>query len=574
MAQSQTRSLAVFELPSPPRMIASDEELQAALATCELPQSIAVCLSHVPLRRGHPPEPRTTPLQHLALALYRGDDPPEVWVIACATVDLHRLAQLWRPATGHSPYVVFPDAHAAGLALARAFGSPALPDTHTYLPPRFGCLRTITALIAAGTERARESRTLHGLAARLLERELPGQTDHHGQLTGDLTSSLTNTLACAAASLVPMMRKLTPILRKRGLVKVYELECSLVPAVVDMERAGVFVDGSAFQQFVADWVREREQLRHDPEASDKPSKAIRSRLARLDKLISNFGHFSRDYIELDGRVRCHLDPLATDSGRFACFRPNLQQIPGEHTVPGLRKCFRAAPGYRLVIADYAQIELRVAAHLAGCPVLRRVFVDGRDPHRATASQLARKPEAEISDYERKLAKAVNFGFLFGMGAKRFRSYARQSYGLELDLRQAQESRDRFFATYPGLQRWHRRVGQLAGPGNLRAVTVRTALGRRKHFAASSFSFTAALNIPVQGTAADGFKLAMIDLVPVLRELGGRGVLCVHDEYLAEVPADLADLACRRVREVMEQAMARVVTSVPIVVEAHVAESWG
>ncbi|MGB1274539.1 MAG: DNA polymerase, partial [Nannocystaceae bacterium] len=84
----------------------------------------------------------------------------------------------------------------------------------------------------------------------------------------------------------------------------------------------------------------------------------------------------------------------------------------------------------------------------------------------------------------------------------------------------------------------------------------------------------ALNIPVQGTAADGFKLAMIKLQPLLRELGGRGVLCVHDEYIAEVPQAVADDACVQVREAMEQAMAEVVTSVPIVVEAHVADTWG
>ncbi len=560
-----------FELTQAPRTIDTQEALASAVSTCDKPRSIGVAYVFAASRRGHPPEPRTTPLQSLALALHRDDNPTEVWVLNCAALDLGALDVLWR---GHdAPYVVFFDAHEAGAALVKA--RDALSDRpELAMPQRFGCLRTTTALIAAGTERTRASKTLHGLAKRLLERELPGQTDHHGQLAGELGSSLAHTLACAAASLVPMMRKLTPLLRKRGLAKVYELECNLVPVVLDMELAGITVDGTLFQQFVADWVRERERLRHDPEAVGQPPKALRSRMARLDKLISNFGHFSRDFIGLDGRVRCHLDPLATDSGRFACYRPNLQQIPGEHTVPGLRKCFAAAPDHALIIADYAQIELRVAAHLAGCPVLRQVFVDGRDPHRATASQLARKPEAEISDYERKLAKAVNFGFLFGMGAKRFRSYARSSYGLDLDIVQAQQARDRFFATYPGLSTWHRRVGRLGGPRNLRPVTVRTALGRRKHFVAGAFSFTAALNIPVQGTAADGFKLAMIQLVPVLRELGGRGVLCVHDEYIAEVPCEVATLACQQVRETMEAAMAEVVTSVPIVVEAHVADTWG
>ncbi|MCA9716037.1 MAG: hypothetical protein KC468_15265, partial [Myxococcales bacterium] len=297
------------------------------------------------------------------------------------------------------------------------------------------------------------------------------------------------------------------------------------------------------------------------------------RLARLDKLLSTYAHWPRDHVDLDGRIRYHLDPIATDSGRFACTQPNLQQVPSEHTAPGLRACFRPRDGCQLVIADYAQIELRVAAQLARCPVLTRVFRDGRDPHRATAATLARKPEQAITPHERKLAKAVNFGFLFGMGARRFRAYAAASYGLELSPSMAQRARDAFFATYPGLSAWHRRVGAL-GRGRPEDVTVRTALGRRKRFPAGRFSFTAALNIPVQGTAAEGFKLAMIELEPVLAALGGRGVLCVHDEYIAEVPAEVADEACARVRAAMERAMARVVPAVPIVVEARVARSWG
>src|SRR5690606_24971076 len=260
--------------------------------------------------------------------------------------------------------------------------------------------------------------------------------------------------------------------------------------------------------------------------------------------------------------------LATDSGRFACQSPNLQQVPAEHTAPGVRGCFVAPPGHRLVIADYAQIELRVAAHLAGCRALRQVFVDGRDVHRATAANLARKPESEVSDHERKLAKAVNFGFLFGMGARRFQEYAKGSYGLELDLPAAEAAREAFFRTFPGIAAWHRKVGMLAGKGKREDIVVQTVLGRRRRCPAGEFSFNAALNIPVQGTAAEGFKLAMIDLHAALAKIGGRGILCVHDEYLAEVPEDRAEEARALVQRTMEVAMARVVPSVPIVAEAH------
>jgi DNA polymerase I-like protein with 3'-5' exonuclease and polymerase domains len=326
-----------------------------------------------------------------------------------------------------------------------------------------------------------------------------------------------------------------------------------------MERVGVGVDAAGFERVAGDWRAERETA------------TAPERIARLDKLISTYAYWPQEFIRND-RIFCRLHPLAADSGRFACTDPNLQQVPSSHTAPGLRACFRAPAGSSLVVADYAQIELRVAAHLAPCDAMRQVFREGRDPHRATAATITGKPEAEISVEERKLAKAVNFGFLFGMGAKRFRSYARDSYGVELDEEQARQARQAFLSTFGGIAAWHRRVAAL-GHRSDRPITVRTAMGRRKRFEPGKFSFNAALNIPVQGTAAEGFKRAMIELRPALRDLGGRGVLCVHDEYLAEVPSDRAEQARALVQQIMQDAMASLVDSVPILVEARVAPAW-
>ncbi|MBL8969422.1 MAG: hypothetical protein JNK56_02520, partial [Myxococcales bacterium] len=392
-----------------------------------------------------------------------------------------------------------------------------------------------------------------------LHHGLPGQVQQ-GQVSPAIARY--PVAAAAADALVPLLRALTPALRERGLSRVYELECRLLPSVLAMESAGVGLDVSGFQRIAATWQHEKDTTAPAPE-----------RLAQLDKLISNYTRWPADFVDEDGRMRPHLHPLATDSGRFACTRPNLQQVPAEHTAPGLRACFVPAPGHRLIIADYAQIELRVAAQLAPCDAMRQVFRDGRDPHRATAATLAGKPESAISSHERKLAKAVNFGFLFGMGARRFQEYARSSYGLELDAQAANAARDAFFATFPGIAAWHRRIGNLEPRSHREDITVHTALGRRKRFPAGHFSFNAALNIPVQGTAAEGFKRAMIDLHTALGALGGRGVLCVHDEYLAEVPEAAAELAREVVQRTMEAAMATVVPDVPIVAEAHVARSW-
>ncbi len=368
--------------------------------------------------------------------------------------------------------------------------------------------------------------------------------------------------------MLALLRALTPTLRERRLARVFSFECELLPAVVAMEAAGIGVDPAAFERVASSWVRERGEIEALPEAARDGD-----RIARLDKLISTYRWWARDFVDRDHRIRARLHPLATDTGRFACTEPNLQQVPAEHTAPGLRAAFVPAPGCKLIIADYAQIELRVAAQLAPCEALRAVFRAGRDPHRATAANLAQKPEHEIDAHERKLAKAVNFGFLFGMGARRFASYARDSYGLELDEREAEAAREAFFRTFPGIAAWHRRVGALSRRAAREPITVTTAMGRRRTFPAGKFSYNAALNIPVQGTAAEGFKLALLRLQAPLAQLGGRGVLIVHDEYIAEVPAAQAEQGRALVERVMVAAMQELIDAVPIVVEAEVADCW-
>jgi hypothetical protein len=448
-----------------------------------------------------------------------------------------------------APYVV---THGAQITVHRLLSWADRDDAP--MPARLGCTQVAAVLLAEGTRRGLPS--VAECVARALEHAWPFESPEL-----PLTGADPHAVAATSASvLVPLLRALTPMLRRRDLARVYDLECHLVPAVVAMERAGVGVDAAAFQRIVDGWLREQ------PTATDP------ERQARLAKLVSTYGYWPREYVSGD-RIHCRLHPLAADSGRFSCTEPNLQQVPSEHVAPGLRACFRAAPGHALVVADYAQIELRVAAHLAPCDALRAVFREGRDPHRATAATLTGKPEVEVSAHERKLAKAVNFGFLFGMGAPRFRSYAKDSYGVELDDHEAVAAREAFMRTFPGIARWHAKVGALGRGRPAHAVTVRTALGRRKRFAADGFSFNAALNIPVQGTAADGFKLAMARLRPQLAALGGRGILCVHDEYLAEVPLARAEEARTVVEATMREAMQEIVTSVPIEVEASIASTW-
>lgn len=539
------------------------DELAAELAAERAVLGVAV--GFVPPFPGkrQDPDPRRRTVSLLALAtrtrtvLIRQDCAP-------AWPRLRALLAGPRP-----PYVVFHDAH-VGLA--------ALAGLHLPAPPRVGCVRTAAVLVAEGVRdeppeprdpasaprRHTDPFSVASLALRHLRLAIP-EGDAPSQIAlGERGTRLwapPERVATEAHLVLRLMEALSPRLRERGLVPVFDLECRLLPAVIGMEGAGIAVDGPRWERVAEQWRTER-QVAADLE-----------RQAQLDKLISTYAHWSRDYLHVDGRMHPRFDPLGADSGRFACSQPNLQQVPSEHTAPGLRACFTPAPGHVFIIADYAQIELRVAAHLAPCAALRQVFLDGRDPHRATAATLAGKPEAEVSAHERKLAKAVNFGFLFGMGAPRFQEYAAGNYGLELDLAAAERAREAFFATFPGIAAWHRKVAGLAARAAREDITVRTVLGRRKRFPAGHFSFNAALNIPVQGTAAEGFKRAMTLLLPALDSLGGRGVLCVHDEYLAEVPEEHAEAARALVRDVMQRAMAEVVPSVPIVADARVARTW-
>lgn len=440
---------------------------------------------------------------------------------------------------GLSSYIVFAHAQPSLHALA-----------HT--PLRFGCLRTGAVLLAGGRNDRRDA-SLAALCERVLGRSLDAPFE-----------SALGQASRRASTLLPLMAKMTTALRKRSNVELFSMECALIPAVVDMERAGIAVDAPELERLVALWNQERQT------ASD--GALDEARIRRLDKLLSTYGRWASDYVTA-GRIHTNLHPLAADSGRFSSTDPNLQQVPAQHTAPGFRAAFRAPEGKVLVVADYAQIELRVAAQLAPCDALRAVFEEGRDVHRATAATLTGKPEPEVTSVERKLAKAINFGFLFGMGAKRFASYAADSFGIEVSMEQAKQARAAFFSTFPGVAAWHQRIGSLERKAGNRGVSVKTAMGRRKQFAPGRFSFNAALNIPVQGTAAEGMKLAMIELHDKLPAVGGRGVLCIHDEYIAEVDASQAEMARALVEREMIDGMRRVVPDVPIEVEAEVKQHW-
>jgi DNA polymerase-1 len=272
-----------------------------------------------------------------------------------------------------------------------------------------------------------------------------------------------------------------------------------------------------------------------------------------------------------GRVHTNYAQAVANTGRLASNDPNLQNIP-VRTPEGrrIREAFIAPPGCSIVSADYSQIELRIMAHLSGDAGLVQAFHEGADIHRHTASEIFGVPQEQVTAEQRRYIKAVNFGLIYGMSA----------YGLaaqlNVDRTAAQAYIDRYFARYPGVAAYMQRTREQARAQGY----VETVFGRRLWLQdinagggpRRQAAERAAINAPMQGTAADLIKLAMIAVQGWLDagQLGTTLIMQVHDELVLEVPE--AELAL--VREQVPKLMTGVATlNVPLVVEAGVGRNW-
>lgn len=272
-----------------------------------------------------------------------------------------------------------------------------------------------------------------------------------------------------------------------------------------------------------------------------------------------------------GRIHAGFHQTVAATGRLSSSDPNLQNIPAR-TQRGLqiRGAFVPKPGCVFVSADYSQIELRLLAHMSGDPELVRSFQSGEDVHRRTASEIfGVKPEA-IDDRQRGIAKAINFGLMYGKTA----------FGLAQELKiprkEAQETIDRYFQRYQGVKRF---LDQQILDARERGY-VTTLLGRKRNLpdirsnnqAVRNNAERMAMNSPIQGTAADLMKLAMIELDRALEKGGYRAklLLQVHDEFVLEAPTDEAQAVSRLVVQVMEGAMK---LSVPLQVNVGTGKNW-
>lgn len=291
----------------------------------------------------------------------------------------------------------------------------------------------------------------------------------------------------------------------------------------------------------------------------------------LTKLKSTYADGLVKLIDPDGRIRTKFQMTVTATGRLSSTEPNLQNIPirkelGSH----IREMFTASKGNVLVDADYSQIELRLLAHISGDKHMQEAFLSGEDIHAVTASQVFNTPLEEVTSIQRSRAKAVNFGIVYGISA----------WSLAQDIgvfpNEAKAYMDAYLEKYDGVREYMKNIVEKAKQDGY----VKTVYNRRRelpelkasNFNTRSFGERVALNMPIQGTAADIIKLAMVNVYNRLKAEGLKAklILQVHDELICECPEDEAETVANILREEMGGAAQ---LSVPLTVDAKIGHSW-
>ncbi|MDP5326949.1 MAG: DNA polymerase I [Paracoccaceae bacterium] len=412
-----------------------------------------------------------------------------------------------------------------------------------------------------------------------------------------------------------------PQLHRAQVTTVYEtLERPLVPVLAQMEMAGILVDrdtlsrmSNAFAQKMAGLEADIHDLAGAPfnvgspkqlgeilfdkmgltggvkgktgayatgadvledlaaEGSDLAARVLDWR--QLSKLKSTYTDALQTHIHPEtGRVHTSYSIAGANTGRLASTDPNLQNIPVRSDEGRrIREAFVAPPGKRLISLDYSQIELRILAHVADIAALKSAFRDGLDIHAMTASEMFGVPIEGMDPSVRRQAKAINFGVIYGISG----------FGLARNLRiprdQAQKFIDTYFERFPGIRAYMDDTIAFARANGF----VQTLFGRKIHTPeinakgpTAGFARRAAINAPIQGTAADVIRRAMIRMPAAIAGLPARMLLQVHDELIFEVDEDAVDQTIARVRSVMEQAAAPAAhISVPLTVDAGVGANW-
>ncbi len=291
---------------------------------------------------------------------------------------------------------------------------------------------------------------------------------------------------------------------------------------------------------------------------------------QLFKLISTYIDALPRFIKEDGRIHSTFNVEGAATGRLSSQDPNVQNIPIRREQGGeIRKAFIAPKGKVLLKADYSQIELRILAHLADDPALKKAFQEGIDVHALTASKIFKIAVDKINSEQRNIAKTMNFATLYGQGAHAL------SQQLSVDYQTAKSYIEEYFAQFPKVKEWMGQVLEVA----YQKGYVETLWGRKRYIPElqasnrmlKAFGERAAINHPIQGSQADMIKKAMVEIDKELGDKDCKMILQVHDELLFECDKKDIKKIAKLVREKMENAL---ILSVPVVVDLKIGSNWG
>ncbi|MGZ4907602.1 MAG: DNA polymerase [Halobacteriota archaeon] len=568
--------------------VTTEGQLADILERMRHPSALAVTLETTG------PDPLVDQLRTLCLAVH---DYPVV-IVDCTQLAQRELTELRAllktplVKVMHDGKVTLKFLHQAGLPLS---------------PPYFDTMLA-SQLLKGGLEGTHD---LRSVAHAYLRENIPGTCSN---VRADvLTEQQMRCVGYTAHVVLELYAVLLEHVEKAGLITCMCLECDCLPAVTAMELNGMLVDKKRWQKLQARYNQLEEdlanevchylttsgqrtlfgvaalnlgspqQMKHAFRSVGVPVRNVREdellKCERLHPAVPSYLRYKhvlkvkngfldalpRHIHPSTGRIHPTFLQIGTVNGRFACRNPNLQQIPRDDEV---RECFVAARDQRLIIADYAQFELRVVADISGDHTMTSAFQQGQDLHRLTASLVLDTPIDQVTKEERLIAKVLNIGLIYGMGARSLRRYANYIYGVHFTLEDAIEFRTRFFDAYAGIRAFHRSMAQPS------VTSVRTLSGRiRRWTEGREPKLTELLNTRVQGTAADIMKRALTLIHETLKETGALIVCCVHDELLVETSRARAPEVADTVAHYMKAAGTEFLQNVPLDIDIAVVTSW-
>ena len=457
------------------------------------------------------------------------------------------------------------------------------------------------------------SYSLGAVAERYLQ-EAPDKSEQRSDWSGELSRRQIEYAARDAEVLLPLRERLTAALELEELGLVSRIEFAAVSSLAEMELAGIKLDVAKWKELEIA-VRERRDRAalaldsHFPEPDgmlpleglgprlnlnsprqitdafkslgiDLPDTKVWT-LLKVDhpaakdllqyrELQKKLGTYLETYPKFihpkTGRIHASFLQCRVPTGRLACTNPNVQQIPHEDEF---RSCFVAEQGNTLVIADYSQIELRILAEVSGDPAFVDAFQNGDDLHRVTAATMYGVTMEEVSKDQRTAAKRINFGLMYGRGAKSL------SAQLGTDEERGRKLIEEYFANYPKVQRFLQKTASRA----TRERTSRTLAGRIRKFGDAPVEDDKgamrreAMNYPIQGSSADIAKLALAYMRQELTGMDARLINSIHDEFVVECAEDLAPEVSKKMEKAMIRAGEKLLKKVPVEVEVVVSREW-